>query len=521
MRVRAFAVVFVASAVATPGAQAPQPASTAVLDALWTEGMQRSRLDSLAFSLIDSVGPRLTGTPGLASAHRWVSTQYSRWGVDATTETYGTWEGWRRGPTHMDLVWPRARSLDARLQGYSPGFATVRTAKVLTLPRRIDSASVASWKREARGNFILTAPEPRSCRPSESWERGSGSAGAASAKAADDSARGTWIRQIMAVTNRRPDSLLTILERGRVAGLLTTEWSGGWGANRVLAAHSRAVPTVTISCEDYGLLFRLARRSSAPQVRIDARASSLGAVPAQNTIARITGRLLPEEIVLLSAHLDSWDGGSGATDNGSGTLIVMEAMRLLRMHYPHPRRTIVAGHWGGEEQGLNGSKAFVADHPQLVESIHVLFNQDNGSGPIRELALQGFTKVAPVVREWLTNLPHDLSDSLRVSDPGVPEGGSDFASFVCKGVPAIVLGAASFDYSPYTWHTALDTYDKLSFGDLRRNATLLAMLAFLAAETPDRLPRDRVREIADPATGVRMRSEPCQPAARAAKAPRR
>jgi carboxypeptidase Q len=104
---------------------------------------------------------------------------------------------------------------------------------------------------------------------------------------------------------------------------------------------------------------------------------------------------------MLSAHFDSWDGASGATDNGTGTIIMMEAMRILRQVYPNPRRTILAGHWGGEEQGLNGSRAFVADNPRIVEGVQVLFNQDNGTGRIAHISMQGFGRTGPFFERWL------------------------------------------------------------------------------------------------------------------------
>src|ERR671918_140600 len=136
---------------------------------------------------------------------------------------------------------------------------------------------------------------------------------------------------------------------------------------------------------------------------------------------------------MLSAHFDSWDAGSGATDNGTGTITMLEAMRILRKVYPNPKRTIIVGHWSGEEQGLVGSRAFAADHPEIVRGLQALFNQDNGTG--------------------------------RVVN----------ASFACYGAPGFSLGALSWDYRTYTWHTNRDTFDKIVWDDLRNNVVLTAM----------------------------------------------
>jgi Zn-dependent M28 family amino/carboxypeptidase len=198
---------------------------------------------------------------------------------------------------------------------------------------------------------------------------------------------------------------------------------------------------------------------------------------------------------MLSAHFDSWDGSSGGTDNGTGTIVMMEAMRILREVYPRPNRTIVVGHWSGEEQGLVGSRSFAEDHPEIVRGLHALFNQDNGTGRIRNISMQGFTGAAPIFRRWLAAMPPLVTDSVNVDDPGTPSGGgSDNASFVCYGAPAFGLGSLSWDYGTYTWHTNRDTYDKISFDDVRRNALMVAMLVYLADQEPELLPRDRRTE---------------------------
>jgi hypothetical protein len=197
---------------------------------------------------------------------------------------------------------------------------------------------------------------------------------------------------------------------------------------------------------------------------------------------------------------------------------MMEAMRILRSVYPQPKRTIVAGHWSGEEQGLNGSRAWREDHPEVVEGLQALFNQDNGTGRIVNLSMQGLTGVAPFFRRWFARMPPELVAEIRTDDPGMPSGGgTDNASFVCAGAPAFGLGSLSWDYGTYTWHTNRDTYDKIAFDEVRRNATLVAMLVYLASEEAERLPRARRTDFpVNEQTGQPRTWPECRPAQRTA-----
>jgi Zn-dependent M28 family amino/carboxypeptidase len=196
--------------------------------------------------------------------------------------------------------------------------------------------------------------------------------------------------------------------------------------------------------------------------------------------------------VILSAHFDSWDAASGATDNGTGSILMMETMRILKKYYPKPKRTILVGHWGSEEQGLNGSRAFVKDHPEIVEKVQALFNQDNGTGRIQSISAQGLMSAGEFLARWLSRIPSEVTSEIRLSLPGLPQGGgTDNASFVAAGAPGFNLSALSWDYGTYTWHTNRDTYDKIVFDDLKHNVVLTACLAYLASEDPQFLPRDR------------------------------
>ncbi|HEX7243182.1 MAG TPA: M20/M25/M40 family metallo-hydrolase [Longimicrobiaceae bacterium] len=485
----------VAAALAlAPGAAASQArgGSDAVLQAIWDEGMRNSQVQPLAQALLDSVGPRLVGSPGILAASDWVIGQYRSWGVNARREQWGTWTGWEQGTLHVDLLAPRVRTMQAWLAPWSPGTSGPVTADVVVLPRFANAAEFAAWLPQARGKWVLTAfPQP-TCRPDDNWEKWARPETLTRMKAERDTARAEWNARVEA-TGLTARDLPKRLEAAGAAGILTGNWNRGWGANFNYArSRTERIPTVDLSCEDYGLLYRLAHNRQGPKLRVDATAQLRGDVPAFNTIAEVRGRARANEYVMLSAHFDTWQTASGATDNGTGTVVMMEAMRILRKVYPNPRRTLLVGHWSGEEQGLNGSRAFVQDRPEVAAGLQALFNQDNGTGRIANIGMQGFTEAGTYFRRWLSRIPADITQEIKLDDPGTPStGGSDHSAFVCSGAPAFSLGSLSWDYGTYTWHTNIDTYDKIAFDDVRQNAVLVAMLAYLASEEPERFPRAR------------------------------
>ena len=239
-----------------------------------------------------------------------------------------------------------------------------------------------------------------------------------------------------------------------------------------------------------------------PLISVRTESKESGMVPTFNTIAEIKGTEKPDEYVMLSAHFDSWDGGTGATDNGTGTITMMEAMRILKKIYPNPKRTILVGHWGSEEQGLNGSKAFVEDHPEIVQNLQALFNQDNGTGRVTNISGQGFLHSYEFITRWLSKVPADIRQQITTTFPGTPGGGgSDFASFVAAGAPGFSISSLSWSYGNYTWHTNRDTYDKIVFDDVRNNAMLTAILVYMACEDPNRTSREKSVLPINPRTG--------------------
>jgi len=465
----------------------------AVLRRIWAVGMDSSQLSRLGQTLMDSLGPRLTATPGMEAAQSWLVATYAAWGIPARKERYGTWRGWRRGKTHIDLVAPRVRSLEGTMLAWSPGTPRGRPlrAAVVALPDVADSAAFAAWLPQAKGKFVLVSNPQPTCRPDDSWEKWGVQANVDSMKARRTAAQQAWQQRVQRTGYTGP-ALARRIEAAGAAGSISSGWSQGWGVQKIFGTQTERTPVVDVACEDYGLLWRLAQNNQGPVVELTAESQALGEVPVFNVVAEMKGSELPNEYVMLSAHFDSWDGGSGATDNGTGTITMLEAMRILKLVYPNPRRTILVGHWSGEEQGLNGSRAFVRDHPEVVSGLQALFNQDNGTGRIETMSASGFPDAAANLARYLTRVPAEITRNIKFGFPGAPSGGgTDHASFVSCGAPGFGLGSGDWDYGRYTWHTNRDTYDKISFDDVKNNATLAAMLVYLASEDTTRMSREK------------------------------
>jgi carboxypeptidase Q len=482
---------------------AQTPVSTdPVIARMWTLGMDSSHTWDIAQVFLDSIGPRLTGTPNAKAASDWVIKTYKSWGIDAKTEQYGTSRGWRRGHSHIDLVKPRVRTLEATMLGFSPGTGGKDlTATTVILPMVKDSAEFVRWLPAVKDKFVLISAAYPTCRPEEEWQ----AMGTPESKARMDTTivrlTSEWTTRLRntgyPVTAGNPTGHLGVrLEKAGAAGVIVSNFasplSGAWGTFTVYDTKNTRAPALSMSCEDYGLLYRLTERKQGPMLRVNLDAQSLGSVPALNTLATIPGTEKPNEYVMLSAHFDSWDGSQGATDNGTGTIAMMEAMRLLKTVYPRPKRTIIVGHWPGEEQGIIGSRAYAYDHPEIVRGLQALFNQDNGTGRIQSTSGVGLPDGGAHLQQWLGKLPAFFQSQVRYSGVGSPAtGGTDNAAFDCYGAPGFSLNSLGWDYSTYTHHTNRDSFDKIVFDDLKGNATMIAMLAYLASEDPTFVTRER------------------------------
>lgn len=490
------------------------PPTDAVIQGMWAEGVERSKAADLAQVLMDSIGPRLVNSDRYNFGQEWLLKMYASWGVTARREQWGTWNSWQRGTTHVDLIAPRVRSLEAVMLAWSPGTngKTVE-GSVILYPDVATPEAFAAWLPNAKGKFILgSAPNP-SCRSAGQWTE----FGQPGAVARLDSTRRA-ITAAWADRTKKGGNPFSWQKDAKVAGMIMTNFSGYPGTDKVFGSWRQTVPYVDVTCEDYNLLYRLAEKHQGPRIRLNATSKFLGEQPVLNVIAEIKGSEKPNEYIVLSAHYDSWDGGSGATDNGTGTITMLEAIRILKATYPNPKRTIIVGHWGGEEQGLNGSRSFVEDHPEVVAGIRAGWNQDNGTGRVTTFGPGPFPKAGETIAGYLAEMPSQITGWIRIGAPGGPGGGgSDHSSFQCAKGAVHGLGALGWDYGLTTWHTNRDTYDKIVPEDLKNNATLVAMLTYLADKNPDSSPVELLTELPN---GTAVRYECPKATRRTADSPR-
>jgi hypothetical protein len=488
----------------------PQVAATAqtfrsadsVIKKMWQVGMEQSKTETLAQVLADSIGPRLSGTAGFSNAVDWIENTYKGWGIPVRREQYGTWRGWRMGTIHMQMTAPRFQNLEVEMLAWSPPTPKNGPVEgpVAVIPELADSAAVRQWLGTLKGKFVLVSAPEIMCRAPQELERYARAATVTRINQRRVEVQRQSLTRFRAIAMAPPNTpnneinrmVYDRLESAGVIGVGSLTWSGGWGVNKIFDANTERVPSVDLSCEDYGLLHRLATNNQGPRVRLTAESQATPAeVPMFDVVAEIKGSELPNEYIVLSAHLDSWAGATGATDNGTGTITMLEAMRILKETYPRPRRTIIAGHWGGEEQGTIGSKAFAEDHPEVISGLQVALNQDNGTWRVEILEGQGFLKASANLAKWVAQLPAEMTDSVRLQVPGPQaNSGSDHTSFLCRPAPAFRLQSSYSEYRQYTWHTNRDTYDKIVFDDLKNNATMAAMLAYAASEDPEKTSRE-------------------------------
>ena len=475
------------------------PATEAAIKRIYAMGMDSSQAPKLAQQLLDSLGPRLLGSPDMKAAQNWAVKTLGGWGVSAKVENFGTWRGWRRGYSHIDLIAPRTRSLEATMLGFSPGTGKKdKEGETLILPHFADSTEFVKWLPAVKGKFVMVSPLMQSCRPTEDILKNGTPATIAKDSAWRAENAREWGRNVRGTGLSLAlggGELAVRLEEAGAAAVITSRPTNSRGGLNIFETYTTKIPTIGVACEDYGLVYRLTDNNQHPKLRLNLDAELLGEQPIGNVIGRIPGTTKPDEYILLSAHFDSWDGGSGATDNGTGSVMMLEAMRILSTVLPKPQRTILIGLWAGEEEGLVGSGAFAEDHQNdVVKGLQAMFNQDNGTGRVMRVGAGGLPNGRVHLNGWLKQLvPEQAAMIMPDSTAGRPSmGGTDDASFACWGVPAFGLGGASWDYGVVTWHTTRDTFDKIAFDDLKHNATLVASLAYLASEDPTTITRERV-----------------------------
>jgi len=469
-----------------------------VIESIVKEATQNSHLEKYAHHLLDVIGPRLVGTPELKKSHDWIVETYKALGIEARNEQWGEWRGWQRGITHIDMVSPRTQSLIGMQLAWSPSTTDKGVSGgVAIIPDFENKAAFESWLPSVKGKFVMSMMKQPTGRPDYNWEEWATEESFANMKNERDSLTSAWSKNLSRIGYNYGSYRLNAegfrkIEEAGAVGVLSSRWSKGFGANRIFNSYSKTIPTIDLRLEDYTMLYRMVENGTEPVINLVSKSKELGNVPTFNTIGEIKGSEKPNEYVMLSAHLDTWDGATGATDNGTGTIVMMEAMRLLKKFYPNPKRTILVGHWSSEEQGLNGSRAFVEDHPDIVNNLQALFNQDNGTGRVTTIDGSGFLYSYEFINRWLEPVPRSIKQHIETNFPGMPTGGgSDHSSFLAAEAPGFRLSSLSWNYNNYTWHTNIDTYDKIVFDDVRNNAILTAILAYMASEDNKTFPREK------------------------------
>lgn len=496
--------VFALSLSLTLGFTYAQDQKTTV-DQIMKETYENSQLEQLAFELLDGIGPRLVGSPKMQQAHDWAVAKFNSWGIESRNEQWGEWKSWERGISSATMVHPYVKSLEGMQLAFSPATgAKGVTAELIALPLFKSKEEFERWLPQVKGKIVMVSQYQASGRPDYNWKEFATPESYEKYKAETQKANEAWNESMRAIGHSWR-TLNKPFEDAGAAGLLWSNWSRGFGVNKVFSAGTKKIPVVDVSLEDYGQLYRMVQNGLKPRVKLHTESKDHGMAPTFNTIAEIKGSEKPNEYVILSAHFDSWDGGTGATDNGTGTITMMEVARILKKYYPNPKRTIIVGLWGSEEQGLNGSRAYVSAHKDQMSGIQAVFNQDNGTGRIQNVSGQGFLNSYDYLGRWYSAVPSELKQGINFTFPGTPGGGgSDHASFVAAGAPAFMLGSLNWAYGAYTWHTQRDTYDKIVFDDVKSNVATIAILTYMASEDPEKSSQERIKLPINPRTGVQM-----------------
>jgi carboxypeptidase Q len=504
---RLFVFPLLALTAAAPGA-AQSTVDTTGIGRLLDQAMNRSQVMRNLQHLSDVIGPRLSGSPAMRRANEWTASRFKAYGLTAALEPYQFGVTWERGTASLRLTTPFQRAITAHSWAWTAGTNGKTIAGPVVLTDLSTPESLAVYRDKVKGAWVL----PRA--PYPVWNPDGPE------KTAEDSTRIEEFRKARAaltadttppaVTARRQfqidlpyhlqaaGALGTLVDGSKEHALMTMSGS---------PIRQSPLPNLVISHEDYTLLARLIAARVPP--RLEGRVENrMGDKPVQqwNTVAQIRGTTWPGQSVILGAHLDSWDLGTGVTDNGTGSMVVLEAARIIAQSGLKPKRSIRFILFSGEEQGLLGSKAYAEAHQKEADSIQAVLVLDNGTGAITGQALQGRNELRGLWEQLLAPVAKLDADSVREAD----KMGTDHLSFLPYGVPGF-----NFDQLPrgydHTHHSQTDTYDHAVEGDLKQAAAVMAITAWELANLPDLLPRGQKSPVVPvpnkPSPGVVARAQ--------------
>ncbi len=460
------------------------------------EALNRSEVMARLEYLTDAIGPRLTGSGAMKLANDWTEAQFKVYGINAWQEEWEYGVTWERGPIAFQLESPFRRQLTAHSWAWTVG----TEGKTLTGPVvMVDVStpeSLAVYKGKVKGAWLMLRPPTSIWNPDGPPMTAADSAAAQKEREAraaamratptDTSAAARQARRQFAVDRnyllKNAGALGVLTDGSKEFGLMTMSGS---------AYSISPLPNVVVAHEDYTFFSRLLERGVTPTVsgRIT---NTIGKKPVQqwNTVAEIKGTEWPDQVVILGAHLDSWDLGTGTTDNATGSMVVMEAARAIMQSGLKPKRTMRFILFSGEEEGLLGSVAYAAKHAADLNNVQAVLVLDNGTGMITGQALQGRNQDAQLWQELLAPVASLGASKVREAN----KGGTDHLAFTPYGVPAWNFDQETRGYN-HTHHSQIDTYDHAVPGDLMQASAVMAVTGFELANLPAFLPRGPVTPV--------------------------
>lgn len=521
MKVSRLAVISVVMASAFSLAAA-EPVDLQAVTKIRQEGFRNSKVMEYASTLTDVYGGRVTGSKALKDASEWARKTLADMGLaNARLEPWGPYgRGWNWESATFRMTSPAVAQFVAIPEVWSPG--TNGTVKADVVVAKLATQSdLEKWKGQLKGKIVLNGGLTEVKAP-ESW---------GPARHDDESldkvaqyrvpGRRTWGPSREEWLQRR-DMRRALAEflvgEGAVAVVKPGEEGEGnifdvAGATSHKTDDPVGVPSIVIPAEQFNRMVRILDRQIPIQAEIDVRAANDDSQKtAWNVIAEIPGTDKKNEVVIIGAHIDSWHGGTGATDNASGVASMMEAMRILNSLGEKPRRTIRIALWSGEEQGILGSRAYVTEHygfraeptdpderdlPVSLRKekteltlkpdhakVAAYFNIDNGTGKLRGIYAQENAALVPIFKAWLEPL-HDIGATTVTMNNTT---GTDHLSFDSVGLPGFQFIQDNVEYSR-THHSTFDVYERLQKDDLMQAAVVTAHFAWMAANRPEMLPR--------------------------------
>jgi carboxypeptidase Q len=514
------ALLMAAVIVAPLAALAQQPVDLNVVTKIRDEGLNHSQVMDTAWYLTDVIGPRLTNSPAFRRATQWTRDKLAEWGlVDAHLEPFDFGRGWSFSNVDVRMVTPDQAPLLAYPKAWTPGTDGEIRGKVAQAV--IESEKDFDQYRGKLKGAIVFLNKERELEPPEGdpFHRYSEEQLENIEEYPINGGRHPdWRERYLKRMQFAPKLAAFLAEEGAIATVEISDRDAGLvtgsGARGYKKGDEPRMPQLVMAAEHYNRICRLLEHDQPVELAIDVDARFWDDdTNTNNVIAEIPGTDLKDQIVMAGAHLDSWHTGTGATDNGAGCAVVMEAARILEAIGVKPRRTIRVALWSSEEQGLNGSRAYVAQHfasraeptdpeqkklPEWArtergplqlkpeyEKLDAYYNVDNGSGKLRGIYAQENAAVVPIFAEWLKPL-HDLgADTVTLRDTR----GTDHLSFDAVGLPGFQFIQDPLDYMARTHHTEMDVYDRLQRADLMQASVVLASFLYDTAVRDEMMPR--------------------------------